>query len=133
MLEYINQELACNDPVHINTCPLILCQALLLLHHNQRPCLHLAHLHTGFGNLIDGLIRKSALHRIFPHIKGQEGTDNILSAKFIHCFAQLRLQDYYHCDHPYAQQVIYNPEYGIHFKISGNQKKHCYENNTLQQ
>jgi len=132
MFKYIDQQLAGNNTVHIDTGSLVITQRYLLFDNDQGTGLDLAHLHTGFGDLVDRLLREFFIHAVAV-VKRQHRADNVFLAQLFQCLPQLRLQHHDQCRHRKPQHILRHPQYRCHPEKISQQQKNKDDNQTLKQ
>ena len=92
MLKNIDQKLACQNRIHIDTCADVICKQFILFNDNQGTGLYLSHIKTGLYQFADGFVCKSFFY-FFPCIKRYDRTHDLFLSKLLQCFTQLRLEN----------------------------------------
>ena len=129
MLKYINQQLACHNTIHFNTCSDILLKHHILLNYNKGTCLnctHLIHSTQDFINCL-GTVPLSSVG--VPNT--QEAKPHSLSSQLFQSSSKFWLEDNNQCNNAHTDGLTRNPEYSSKIKKICHNSKSNNNNNTF--
>ena len=132
MFKNIDQQLTCQDCVHINPCSNVFIQTNLLFDHDQCSCLNFRHIITGLDQFIHCLVCETFLH-FLTGIKRNNRRHDLLLPELLYDLAKFRLENDHNRRDQCSCQLGYDPEDRIHFKNICKYKKSANNQKTLEQ
>ena len=130
--KYIDEQLAGDDRVDLDSGAHIFEERCRLFDHNQGSCLHPSHFDAGAEQFVDCPVRKTALLGL-GRFHAENGAQEISASQFLHGLAQFRLKNDHKCCDGDTRDVLEDPQNCGHVKDSCK-NGHCYHySNSLHQ